>query len=176
MIITSHATREERTLTGSCPCSGVSWSTTILPGAICICHCMDCRSSPPSKSPIPFAFFPNDCIYFSSNAIALATAGRDTSNIKHVQEPRAIRGSCKGCDSLIYMKYHASPGETDVNMALCDDKDMVTKLQDATIHIFCEREGKEMQQGQKTWTGFSDKQRLNLERWDREGRKKRLDV
>lgn len=66
--------------------------------------------------------------------------------------------------------------ETDVNMALCDDEKAVTRLRDATIHIFCEGDEKEVQQGQETWTGFSNEQRLNMERWEKEGRKLRSDV
>lgn len=103
-------------------------------------------------------------------------AEHDVSNIKHVQESRAVRGICERCNTLIYMRYHASPRETDVNMALCDDKNAVTRLRDATIHIFCDGDEKEVQQGQETWRGFSDQQRQNMEIWEREGRKRRLDV
>lgn len=174
--MTSPTTRQEHALTGSCPCSGVSWKAKLLPRAICVCHCVDCRSSSPSRSPIPFAFFPNDCIWFSSGDCSPAMAEHDVSNIKHVQESRAVRGVCERCKTLIYMRYHASPRETDVNMALCDDKNEVTRLRDATIHIFCEGDEKEVQQGQETWRGFSDQQRQNMEIWEREGRKRRLDV
>lgn len=173
--MTSSTYSANRSLTGSCPCSSVSWTSSISPSSICICHCSDCRSSSPTKLSVPFAFFPNHAIQFANHELSTNTTEPGTSNITHKEEKLAVRGSCKLCASLIYMKYHSSAGETDVNMALCDDQSVVEKLQETTIHIFCE-EKEEVAQGQRGWRGFSDEQRRNLDKWDLEGRKKRTDV
>lgn len=82
-------------------------------------------------------------------------------------------GTCKYCGSLIYMKYHGSADETDINMALCEDQSVVEGLQEDAIHIFCKEAGA---LGREVWREFSDEQRRNLEKWEEGGRKRRTDV
>jgi hypothetical protein len=134
---------------------------------------MDCRSASLTKSPIPFAFFPNYAVCFVSENPTSRAIEPGASNIGHEEQTRVIRGSCKYCGDLIYMKYHASADETDLNMALCEDQSVVHRLQGATIHIFCKEE---VPQGQKAWSQFSREQKQNLDKWEEGGKKRRTDV
>lgn len=172
-IMTSSSLSTGQGLSGSCPCSGVSWSSTVPPSGLCFCHCRDCRSSSPTSSPILYGFFPNHAIKFSRDGLSPQSADLDTSNIVRKEEDRAIRGSCKHCGSLIYMKYHSSPDETDINMASCKSSERLERLQDPVMHIFCDDR---VPEGHQAWTGFSDGQKQRLDEWEKAGRKNRRDI
>lgn len=164
---------EDQSLTGSCPCSSVSWSSTMPPAGLCFCHCGDCRSSSPTNSPILYGFFPNHAIEFFRDSLSAQSAESGTSNIVRKEEDRAIRGSCKHCGSLVYMKYHSSPDETDINMASCKNLEGVKRSQEFVVHIFCDDE---VPEGHEAWRGFSDEQKQRLDEWGKGGRKKRSDI
>lgn len=143
------------------------------PAGLCFCHCGDCRFSSPANSPILYGFFPNHAIKFFVNDFSSQTGKLDSSTIACKEESRAIRGSCKHCGSLIYMKYHSSPDETDLNMALCKDSAVLERSQDVIVHIFCEEE---VPEGHQAWRGFSDEQKQRLDEWEKGGRRKRPDI
>lgn len=171
--MTSFPQSEVPSLTGSCPCLSVSWSSTMPPAGLCFCHCGDCRSSSPMNFPILYGFFPNHAITFSNNETPSRTGKLDSSNIVCKEESRAIRGSCKHCGSLIYMRYHSSPDETDLNMAFCKDPSVLERSRDPVVHIFCEDE---VPEGHQAWKGFSDEQKRRLDEWEKGGRRKRSEI
>jgi hypothetical protein len=71
------------------------------------------------------------------------------------------------------MKYHSSPDETDLNMALCKDSAVLERSQDVVVHIFCEEE---VPEGHQAWREFSDEQKQRLNEWEKGGRRKRPDI
>lgn len=173
--MTSPNPSESKHLTGSCPCTTISWKTTIPPQTITICHCTQCRTISTTTTPIAYSSFPNTAVHFSDTAATSkpATASADLPNITVVETERAARGACKRCDVVIYMKYHCWPEITDLNVGLCDDEAVLERVRGAKMHIFFDGE---VGEGEEAYRGFNDEFAEAMEKWECEGKKKRADL
>lgn len=169
---------DRQRIAGSCPCSCVSWICTTFPSSVTICHCAQCRSVSSTNAPIAYSSLPNDSLHFSDGAAPSVSATSNfaaayTPNIACTETERAVRGTCKHCGTLIYMKYHCSPESTDMNMGLCSDESVLRRVRDATDHIFFKGQ---VRTGEKAWRGFSDELSEAVAKWEREGKMRRADV
>ena len=156
-------------LSGSCSCGKVKYTSGTLPIAITICHCLECRK--PTSAPfLTFGLYHNSALIWQA----------PPEGIKTTASEMAVRGSCRSCDTLLYMKYHCRPDGTSVTIGTIDDDSIQGTLPKLKEHIFLaeKRPWWELSDSPSVarHDGFNEPFQLRLKEWDARGRPSRTDI
>lgn len=165
-------------LQGSCLCGRVSYSSSTLPLAVTICHCVPCRKA--SGNPfLAFGLFHNSALQWhilqpSPDKGSEADIRVDAlSNI-------AVRGYCRNCGTPLFMKYHCRPDGTSVPMGLIDDEQVFGTIRAPKEHIFLAEKARWWQLSEtdeaEKYDGFNIQFQKRLREWESRGRPLRKDV
>lgn len=114
-------------LTGSCYCGAVRYSSKSMPIALTACHCIACRKLHGG----PFATFAD----IASDD--LTWTSRD--QLKEIQtSPVAVRGFCRECGSIMFMRYDWESDLTGMAAGTIDEKSLGNgqRLPKLEAHIF----------------------------------------
>ena len=123
-------------LTGSCLCGEVKLSSTALPLAVTLCHCIQCRKM--SGSPfLSFGEYENDAVSWTGKTIdSEPPIKTKASHIQTLGVPLAQRAFCSNCGSPLWMKYPCDPQKTHIPLGIIDDDSVRGKLPKPKEHIF----------------------------------------
>ncbi|GAW19477.1 hypothetical protein ANO14919_089640 [Xylariales sp. No.14919] len=173
-------------LRGSCLCGMVRLESKMIPGAITICHCRECRKA--SGNPfLTFGLFHNDYIQWSVASSAGTKrllgdlADGDGGGIKLTYySDIAVRGWCPRCGTPLFMKYHCRPDGTSIAMGLVDNEHIVGALPPVKEHIFLADKAEWWKvppdDGIARHDGFNEAFTRRLREWSDRGRPQRLDI
>ena len=124
MQSTKDQTNEEKTmLKGSCYCSAIHFSSSTLPSAITLCHCVPCQKL--SGSP-----------YIPWGKLLKAAISWQGNSIRYSESELAVRSFCALCGSSLEMTYKDSPDTTYIAMGTIDEEMVIGSLPKPHQHIF----------------------------------------